>query len=42
MFVRRYAIQFADFQNTHLFYAIPASEDTLFQFMMALASIEYC
>lgn len=30
MFVRRYTIQFLDFENTHLFYAILASEDTLF------------
>jgi membrane peptidoglycan carboxypeptidase len=30
MFVRRYAIQFADFKDSHLFHAIIASEDSLF------------
>jgi membrane peptidoglycan carboxypeptidase len=30
MFVRRYTMQFDDFGNTHLFYAILASEDSLF------------
>src|SRR5207245_2511742 len=30
MFVRRYPVQFSDLQDTDLYYAIPASEDSLF------------